>query len=100
MLNAIETDNMATLSENSVLEEKKDLSENFSKSIKILDQEPLEEIFEETKSIHDSVKVAIFRQAIFLIDPSLNGLWAPLLSLSKLLITTMFAMLIKDYVNK
>ena len=65
---------MATLSENSVLEEKKDLSENFSKSIKILDQEPLEEIFEETKSIHDSVKVAIFRQAIFLIDPSLNGL--------------------------
>ena len=74
MLNAIETDNMATLSENSVLEEKKDLSENFSKSIKILDQEPLEEIFEETKSIHDSVKVAIFRQAIFLIDPSLNGL--------------------------
>ena len=66
MLNAIETDNMATLSENSVLEEKKDLSENFSKSIKILDQEPLEEIFEETKSIHDSVKVAIYRHKIFL----------------------------------
>ena len=65
---------MATSSENSDLEVKKNLSENLSESIKILDQEPLEEIFEETKSIHDSVKVAIFRQAIFLIDPSLNGL--------------------------
>ena len=72
MLNAIETDNMATSSENSDLEVKKNLSENLSESIKILDQESVEEIFEETKSIHDSVKVAIFRQAIFLIDPSLN----------------------------
>ena len=74
LLNAIETDNMATSSENSDLEEKINLSENVSESIKILDQESVEEIFEETKSIHDSVKVAIFRQAIFLIDPSLNGL--------------------------
>ena len=65
---------MASSSENSNLEEKINLSENLSESIKILDQEPLEEIFEETKSIHDSVKVAIFRQAIFLIEPSLNGL--------------------------
>ena len=74
MLNALKTDNMASSSENSNLEEKINLSENLSESIKILDQDPLEEIFEETKSIHDSVKVAIFRQAIFLIDPSLNGL--------------------------
>ena len=41
---------MATLSENSVLEEKKNLSENLSESSTILDQEQLEEIFEETKS--------------------------------------------------
>ena len=61
---------MASSSENSNLEEKINLSENLSESIKILDQDPLEEIFEETKSIHDSVKVA------------------------------MFAKLIKDYVNK
>ena len=65
---------MATLSENSVLEEKKDLSENLSESIKILDQEPLEETFDETKSIYDSEKVAMYRKAILFIDPSLNGL--------------------------
>ena len=41
---------MATSSENSDLEEKKKLSENISESMKILDQEPLHEIFKETKS--------------------------------------------------
>ena len=55
---------MATSSENSDLEEKINLSENVSESIKILDQESVEEIFEETKSIHDSVKVAIYRHKI------------------------------------
>ena len=50
MLNTVETDNMATSSENSDLEEKKKSSENLTESIEILDQEPLEEIFEETKS--------------------------------------------------
>ena len=43
MLNAIETDNMATLSENSVLEEKKNLSENLSENIE-KDQEILQEV--------------------------------------------------------
>ena len=49
---------MATSSENSDLEEMKTLSENLSLNIET-DQELLEDIFEESKSIHESVKVDI-----------------------------------------
>ena len=56
LINAVETDNMDSWSENSDLEEKKTLSENLSVNIGT-DQELLEDIFEESKSIHDTAKV-------------------------------------------
>ena len=58
LLNAVETDNMATTSENLNLEEKKTVSENPSVNIET-DQELLQDIFEKSNSIHESVKVDI-----------------------------------------